>query len=128
MQSSGKRFEHVFAAVDGPAPQCLATPKRFVQAKSHRFTRCINQLTKDTFEQGKAGTILAEQEKEDAIRRGEAPHPNNIEDEEERKKHEPSPRLVRLWSKEPEPNRRRGQARRALRLLVPCTLPGTGLE
>ena len=78
-------------------------------------------LTKDTFEQDKAGTILAEQEKEDAIRRGEAPHPNNIEDEEERKKHEPSPRLVRLWSKEPEPNRRRGQARRALRLLVPCT-------
>ena len=35
-------------------------------------------LTKDTFEQDKAGAILAEQEKEDAIRRGEAPHPNDI--------------------------------------------------
>ena len=78
-------------------------------------------LTKNAFERDKAGTIVDEQEKEDAIRRGEAPHPNDIEDEEERRKHEPSPRLVRLWSKEPKPNRRRGQARRALRLLVPCT-------
>ena len=78
-------------------------------------------LKKDAFEQDKAGTILDEQGKEDAIRRGQAPHPNDIEDEEERKKHEPSPRLVRLWSKEPKPNRRRGQRRRALRLLVPCT-------
>ena len=78
-------------------------------------------LTKDSFEQDKAGTILDEQEKEDAVRRGEAPHPNDILDEQERKKHEPSPRLVRLWSKEPKPNRSRGQARSALRLLVPCT-------
>ena len=64
-------------------------------------------LTKDSFEQDKAGTILDEQEKEDAVRRGEAPHPNDILDEQERKKHEPSPRLVRLWSKEPKPNRSR---------------------
>ena len=78
-------------------------------------------IKKDEFEQAKVLTILAEQEKEDAIRRGEAPHPNDIEDEEERKKHQPSPRLVRLWSKELKTNKRRGQARRALRLLVPCT-------
>ena len=78
-------------------------------------------LTKDKFEQDKAGAILAEQENEDAIGRAEAPHPNDIEDEEARKQHEPSPRLVRLWSRAPIPNRRRGQARRALLLLIPCT-------
>ena len=77
--------------------------------------------TKDEFEQAKALTILEEQDKEDAIRRGEAPHPNTIEDEEERKKHEPSARLVRLWSKEPKKNRRRNGYRKAIRLLVPCT-------
>ena len=49
------------------------------------------------------------------------PTPTTLEDEEERKKHQPSPRLVRLWSKELKTNKRRGQARRALRLLVPCT-------
>ena len=81
----------------------------------------LGWTAKDEYEQAKTLTILAEQEKEDAIRRGEAPHPNDIEDEKERKKHEPSPRLVRLWTKEPTPNRRRGHKRRALRLLVPRT-------
>ena len=78
-------------------------------------------LKKDEYEQAKALTILEEQEEEHKIRRGEAPHPNDIEDEEERKKHEPSPRLVKMWTKEPRANRRRLDYRKSLRVLVPCT-------
>ena len=79
-------------------------------------------------------TVLQEQEAEGKIRRGEAAHPNTIEDEEERKKHEPSPRLVRRWTKGPSITRRREERTAALRLLEPAKvvdettvrLPGIG--
>ena len=90
---------------------------------------------KDAKEQAKAGTIVEECRVEDEVRTGVRPHPNKFEDEEERAKHEPSPRLVRLWTKEPRPNQRRGDTRPALRLLEPCTQvyervldPNTGLH
>ena len=86
-------------------------------------------LTKDSFEQDKAGTILDEQEKEDAVRRGEAPHPNDILDEQERKKHEPSPparqALVERAETKPQPGT--GEKRLAAPRAVHAS-PGTDLE
>ena len=79
-------------------------------------------------------SVLREQEAEDEIRSGKIPHPNTIEDEEERKKHEPSPRLVRRWTKGPSTTGRREDRTAALRLLQPVKvvddttvrLPGIG--
>ena len=81
-----------------------------------------------------AGTVLREHEAEARISRGEAPHPNTIEDDHERKKHEPSPRLVRRWTKGPSSTRRREERTAGLRLLQPpkvvdertVRLPGIG--
>ena len=69
------------------------------------------------------------------MRAGDAPHPNNVDDPLERAKHQPSPRLVRRWTREPGRCRRRGMRLAALRLAVPCTrtasggwqVPGVGL-
>ena len=81
-----------------------------------------------------ARSVLREQDAEDAIRNGKAPHPNEIQDDEERRKHEPSPRLVRRWTKEPCTTGRREERTAALRLLEPpkvvdattVRLPGIG--
>ena len=88
----------------------------------------------DTHQEELARTVLQEQEAENKIRRGEAPHPNTIEDEGERKEHEPSSRLVRRWTKGPSATGRRGDRTAALRLLQPVKivdattvrLPGIG--
>ena len=88
----------------------------------------------DEHQQELAETVLAEHKAEERIRRGEAPHPNTIEDEEERKKHEPSPRLVRMWTRGPSTTRRRKDRTAGLRLLQPpkvvdertVRLPGVG--
>ena len=42
-----------------------------------------------------------------------------VQDDEERRKHEPSPRLVRRWTKEPSTTERREEHTVALRLLEP---------
>ena len=85
----------------------------------------LSWLRKDEYDEGKALTILEEGEKEDAVRRGESPHPNDIEDEEERRKHEPSPRLVRMCTKEPKKNRRASRAKEGAEVAGPLHA-GTG--
>ena len=89
----------------------------------------------DEGQQARAEQWLEEQVREDEVRAGEAPHPNDVEDLVERAKHQPSPRLVRRWTREPGQCRRRGVRIAALRLAVPCTrtasggwqIPGVGL-
>ena len=73
----------------------------------------------DEHQQALAEIVLREHEAEERIRRGESPHPNTIEDEDERKRNEPSPRLVRRWLKGPSQTRRRGERTASLRLLQP---------
>ena len=89
----------------------------------------------DEGQQAHAEQCLEEHAREDRVRAGDAPHPNNVDDPLERAKHQPSPRLVRRWTREPGQCHRRGMRLAALRLAVPCTrtasggwqIPGAGL-
>ena len=80
----------------------------------------------DASQQALAEQWLEEHVQEEAVRAGEAPHPNDIEDEAKRAHHEPSPRLVRRLTREPTRCRRRGGRVAALRLAVPCTGAASG--
>ena len=71
----------------------------------------------DEHQQALAESVLKEQEAEEQIRLGKAPHPNDIEDEKERGKHQPSARLVRVWTKGPSQTGRREERTAAVRLL-----------
>ena len=72
----------------------------------------------DEHQQAKALGVLDEQAREDAVREGASPHPNDVPDA-ERPEHEPAPRAVREWTRPPSEPRRRADGRRALHLLVP---------
>ena len=75
---------------------------------------------KDKHYQSLALAVLEEQEAEDLVRAGKAPHPLTVDDA-ARRDHEPAPRLLRQLTREPRPCRRRRDTRRALRVAQPCT-------
>ena len=86
-------------------------------------------LTKDSFEQDKAGTILDEQEKEDAVRRGEASppqrHPRRARAQEARALAPARQALVERAETKPQPGT--GEKRLAAPRAVHAS-PGTDLE
>ena len=73
----------------------------------------------DEHQQELAKTVRREREGEEGIRRAEASHPNTIENGDERKEHEPSPRLVKRGTNGASSTRRREERAAALRVLQP---------